>query len=293
MTLVVAGFENDGSIVFCADSLITTRSQGVSVRLTSKFRKIIPLEIIIRIPEFDNEGRITRYIDTLPEHRCLIALSGSTLVAQHIINNIQGHLKRIKYTISKATYDNGLFKDSYYKLIMGCEDNTDIEKTYWDDDVFINPHVEANKIIQRDFLVGLVTHCIQEIIKEFHINLNASFESEWFSYDFIVALSCYKSNQNHLLTFKMNFDGSDVKLTVDEIGKNDLAIIGITRYTNGIKKTFIHNKMTKTTSHILISELLKAVDDNESIDLREIGRPLVMKKFDRHRELWEQQKFIK
>ncbi|EBH2782869.1 TPA: hypothetical protein ACTYBD_004827 [Enterobacter hormaechei] len=292
MTLVVAGFEKDGSIVFCGDSLITTKSQGMSVKLTSSFRKIMPLEIIVRVPDFDTSGKIVRYFETESWHRCMIAFAGSTLVSQHIINSIQGHLRQIKYTYDKGEYDyhSGTQKGAGYKLIMGCEDNNEVENTLWDDDVFIDCREAANNLLSSEFLVSLVKHCIEKIITEFYLNTDEKFEKEWFASDFIVALSCYKTGKNHLFTFKMEFDDNSVKLVTREIGANELAIIGITRYNNEIHHTYQVNQSSLSTESILFKEVVKAVEDNESADLREIGKPIVFKKFDKHRELRDKQK---
>lgn len=292
MTLVVAGFESDGTVVFCGDSLITTRSNGISVKLTSSFRKIIPLEIIVRVPEFSPDGKITRYVDTTSWHRCMIAFAGSTLVSQHIINNIQGHLRRIKYTYDSGEYNysEGRQNGAHYKLIMNCEDNKKVESTYWDEDVFNVPSESANDLLDKAFLIELFRHCIQDVMDKFYLNTSGSFESEWFASDFIVAFSCYKTKRNHIITLKMNFHESAVNLVVEEIDINELAIIGISRYNKVINDSYQKNKSTLKTADILFSEVIDAVKDNESADLREIGKPVVLKKFDHHRELRDQQK---
>lgn len=293
MTLIVAGFEKDGSIVFCGDSLITAKNQhGVSVKLTSSFKKIIPLEIIVRIPDLSPDGKIIRYVETPSTHRCMIAFAGSTLVSQHIINSIQGHLKRIKYTYDSGEYDHseGCVKGAHYKLIMPCENNDKVERTFWDEEMFIDSPRLSYEMINKDFLIKLFKHCIQKDINDFHIKTNETFESAWFASDFIVAFSCYKTKQNHLATFKMEFINSAVNLIVKEINKDELAIIGVTRYNKEINNSYQTKKSRNTTEQILSSELIKAVKDNESIDLREIGMPVILKKFDNHRELRDQQK---
>ncbi|WP_455916992.1 hypothetical protein [Pantoea agglomerans] len=292
MTLVVAGFEKDGSVVFCGDSLITTKFSGVSVKLTSSFRKIIPLEIIVRVPDFSPDGKIIRYVETTSSHRCIIAFAGSTLVSQHIINGIQGHLRRVKYTYDSGEYDysEGRQKGAHYKLIMGCENNDKVEKTLWDEDVFNTPAELANELINKDFLIGMFKHCIQVVMDNFYLNTNEFFEPEWFSSDFIVAFSCYETKQNHLVTFKMDFGGSAVNLIVEEIDKDELAIIGISRYNKKIKFSYQEKKADSSTANILFSEIINAVKDNESADLREIGKPVVLKIFDLHCELRDKQK---
>ncbi len=292
MTLVVAGFEKDGSIVFCGDSLITTKFSGISVKLTSSFRKIIPLEIIIRVPDFSPDGTIIRYVETTSSHRCIIAFAGSTLVSQHIINSIQGHLRRVKYTYDSGEYDysEGRQKGAHYKLIMDCENNDKVEKTLWDEDIFNTPAELASELISKDFLIRLFKHCIQGVMDNFYINTNEFFEPEWFLSDFIVAFSCYETKKNHLVTFKMDFGDSAVNLVVEEIDKDELAMIGISRYNEKIKFSYQEKKENSSTANILFSEIINAVKDNESADLREIGRPVVLKMFDLHRELRDKQK---
>lgn len=292
MTLIVAGFEKDGTIIFCGDSLITTKANGSTVKLTSLFRKIIPLEIIVRVPEIDPSGKIINYIESLCQHRCMIAFAGSTLVSQHIINSIQGHLKQIKYTYDSGTYDysEGCTKGAGYKLIMGCENNKSVEETYWNKDMFADPVKNANELINKNFLRNVFNHCIQKTMNEFYININEEFNPEWFASDFIVALSCYETKKNHLFTFKMEFNESEVNLIEQEININELAIIGISRYSEEINQAYQTQKATLSTSEILSQEITKAIIDNESIDLREIGDPVVLKKFNQHRELRDEQK---
>ena len=295
MTLVVAGFEKDGSIIFCGDSLITTKSNGSTVKLTSFFRKIIPLEIIVRVPEIDPSGKIINYIESLCQHRCMIAFAGSTLVSQHIINSIQGHLKQIKYTYDSGVYDfsEGCTKGAGYKLIMGCENNNRAEKTHWKEGMFAEPVKNANQLINKNFLRKVFNHCIQKSMNEFYLNINDEFNPEWFASDFIVALSCYETKKNHLFTFKMEFNESEVNLIEKEINNNELAIIGISRYNKEINNAYQSQKSTTSTSEILTKEITKAIIDNTGIDLREIGDPAVLKKFDQHHELRDEQQHWK
>ncbi|WP_446924778.1 hypothetical protein, partial [Klebsiella pneumoniae] len=76
------------------------------------------------------------------------------LVSQHIINCIQGHLRQIKYTYDKGEYDykTDTQKGAGYKLIMGCEDNKEVENTLWDEDVFVENGEVANNLLSSEFL---------------------------------------------------------------------------------------------------------------------------------------------
>lgn len=281
MTLIAAAFNNDNAIIFCGDSLITTHSpQYGTVKLTNKFRKIRALEIIINLPVFDNDGKIIKYNETLSELRCMVAFSGSTLVSQHIINTIEGHLRRIKLT----------HIDNVYKLLMNCEDNSQAEDTYWDEDIFNLTPGDQNRYLTKEFQVHLIKHCIEKIINEFIAQPNDAFHENWFRSDFIVALSCCNTRNNHLFVFRMNFNDRNVTLNIDEIDSNSVAIIGISQYNS-----VIINKCSPyfNTSHMpstLLKAVCEAVDDNESIDLREIGYPVVVKVFDQFKEHTDKQK---
>lgn len=289
MTLVVAGFEDNGTIVFCADSLITTRKDGISIKLTSSFRKIVPLEVIVQFPEFSNDGVIVRYINTTSSHRCMIAFAGSTLVSQHIINNIQGHLRSIKVTFEEPHYKNNIYIEGKFKLKMGCEDDKKVLDTRWDEDI-IWPQSNASELLNKDFFSKLFKHCIQKNINEFLIEQNDFFNPDWFACEFICAISCYESKRNHLFTYKMEFSDKHANLIEKEIKEGDLAIIGIKRYNKKIIDSYCNSTPPVDVSNILFSELHEAVLDNENADLREIGFPIIQKKFDQYNELRDNQK---
>ncbi|EOX2600883.1 hypothetical protein ACPENL_003141 [Yersinia enterocolitica] len=285
MTLVVAGFDYDGSVVFCADSLITGKNNGLSVKLVSSFRKIVPVELVINIPIIDRDGKILRYQQTLSEHRCMVAFAGSTLISRHIMNNIEGHLKQIKYT----------YNNDDYILIMGCEDNSSVENNCWDESMYNIGDDNLYDLISKNFLVNLFTHCIKDSIKDFITQSSSEFNEAWFRSDFIIAFSCNAPKRNYLYTFKMNFDDSGVSLIVNEIDKSELAIIGISRYNTEIIDSITIQRSSPDfylKSHLL-NEVRKAVIDNEEVNLLEIGFPIATKTFDMHREITSQFEYFK
>lgn len=275
MTLIVASHTDDGTIVICGDSLITGNdSLRGRVKLLNGFRKIKNIGINILFPELDLAGKITRYDDMQLGRSCMIAFAGSTLVAQHIINNIEGHFKRVLFT----------FKDGSYKLIMECEGNHDALSDFWSDDMFTQTPSRVVEYLDRDFQINLIAHAINNSIDSF-ISENNRYDSSFFDTQFIVALSCYKTNNNHLFEIKMDFSKQKPFLVVREIFKDDMASIGISQYNESIKEFLSDGSDDSLIEKKMLKGLCNAIDDSESILLNEIGYPIVLKKFDHFCEL--------
>ncbi|HHQ6559106.1 TPA: hypothetical protein ACSTJ0_003728 [Serratia fonticola] len=277
MTLVVAGFSDSGAITFAADSIISSKSSTYpfpDVTLVRKFRKVIPIDISVRIPYFNPLGQLHYWYDTPNSYSCMIAFAGSTLVAQHIINNIQGHLRRLKLT----------YIDDKYKIIMNCEDNTKMESSFFENDMFVNPEVISDSLLTKDLLSNVIYHAINDIVGEFKLNEVDGYQDDWYRSDFIAAISCKKSKANHLFTYKMKFEGNCVFVNMEEISRDSLAIIGVSRYNDEINRKFSDKGMKSNKDELI----LQLVSDSVSISIedmyRDIGYPVVSKTYDDFRE---------
>ena len=281
MTLVVASFADNGAIVMCGDSLITGADDKKGrVKLLNSFRKIKNVPINILQPYLDRAGRVKSYYDIPIPHSCMIAYAGSTLASQHMINNIEGHFKRVTFTCEGGVY----------KLIMECQGNKNALSTYWADDMFHQSHHEIAQFLDKEFQINLIKHAIERAIDQF-ISADEAYSKEFFNAEFIIALSCYKTKKNHLFEIKMDFeiDGKP-NLIVKEIPMGEMASIGVTRYYEDIRKLLLDSSLELNVEERLSKGVCDAIDDNENISLMEIGYPVALKRFDSFREQRELQK---
>ncbi len=271
MTLIIATHNKNREIVFCSDSLITGKQDGVSIKLLNSFRKVKNIPVNILKPDIGLAGKITKYYEMPLEHCCMIGFAGSTLVSQHIINNIEGHLKQLRFT----------YKDEEYKLEMICDDNKTVMDTFWSDDMFNQSPEEILNHLTKEFQIGVIEHSIYKAIEDF-IKDEDRYDKEFFDTQFIVGLSCNKSKSNHIYEIKMDFTENVPKLISKEILLGEIASIGITRYNIHLLGMF--NNKSNSIEETMLQSMCDFVDNNEEVDLREIGYPIVLKTFNQFKE---------
>lgn len=279
MTLIIAAHNKNRELVFCGDSLISGNQGQGAVKLLSSFRKIKNIPVNIFKPDIGASGNFIGYYDMHLEHSCMIAFAGSTLVSQHIINNIEGHLKQLRFT----------YKEGQYKLIMACDENKKIRSTCWSDSMFNQSVDEICEYLTKDFQIGVIEHSINKAIENF-IKEEERYDNNFFDTQFIVGLSCYRSNENHIFEIKMDFNYESPRLIIKEISVGEVGSIGISRYENKLKEAFEDNCPDMSNlDDAMLRFMCESVDDNEEVDLREIGYPVVLKKFNQFKEERHQQ----
>ncbi|EML1555504.1 TPA: hypothetical protein QCD44_003490 [Enterobacter hormaechei] len=279
MTLIIASHDQERRILLCGDSLITGNQGNGTVKLLNLFRKIKNIPVNILRPNIDPSGKIISYNEMLQEHCCMIAFAGSTLVSQHIINNIEGHLKQLRFT----------YKANQYTLEMICDDNTSALNTLWADDMFCQTPSEVFNHLTKELQVKVIEHSIYKAIEDF-INDEGKYDRAFFDTQFIIGLSCYKTKKNHIIEIKMDFTEGLPTLLIREIQPGETASIGISRYNEKIPQMF--NDKSLSTADSMFKFLSESIDDNEEVDLREIGYPIILKRFDQFKELRNMQKHI-
>jgi hypothetical protein len=135
MTLVIAGYEYSKSwfsifdedpsvadskmdingLFIVADSAIT---KSPNQTLLNGFRKIHSIEAKIWKPNFIYDDTFNGYVEVYETRKLFIGFAGSTLVAQHVINNITEHLNNLRISFSRD--ENGFIK---YNIIKHCDAN--------------------------------------------------------------------------------------------------------------------------------------------------------------------------
>ncbi|WP_023640052.1 hypothetical protein [Dickeya zeae] len=277
MTLIIATYNENREILFCGDSLITCNSVNGIVKLLSSFRKIKNVPINILIPRIGASGNIIEYDEMHQEHCCMIAFAGSTLVSQHIINNIEGHLKQLRFT----------YKEGQYRLEMICDDNKNVKDAFWADNMFNQSSPDIFKYLTKDFQISVIEHSIYKAIEDF-IKDKERYDKNFFDTQFIVGVSCYRTRSNYLFEIKMDFTYGAPKLIIKEIKPGEIASVGISRYEKNIMEIFKDKSLSIDDS--MLKFMCESIDDNEEVDLREIGYPVVLKEFSLFKEKRQMQK---
>ena len=145
----------DKGIFAIADSAITT-SGGTKTLLTG-FRKVYDMKAILYKPDFAPDGSFRNYSYVYDELPFIVGFAGSTLVAQHIINTISGHLEKLEISCQER---NG-YEPIKYIINLPCENNL-LKKTpiytQWDDDTFLDS--DFKDLLSGDYISNAIEHSI-------------------------------------------------------------------------------------------------------------------------------------
>lgn len=281
MTLIMSGFTKDESIVFVADSLITTKnSQGQNIKMVDQFRKILPVGIIIRVPELDADNKISGFRDLPITRHMMLSFAGSTLVAQHIINNIQGHFRRLKL-VNVGDELRIVPPCDYSKEIIEQLNAKHFAKI---DESGLYQHLTKN------FVAKLVLHCIQKVVDEGKENIIDAFSAARFKTDFILAFTCGESGKNVLYRYTMEFKDYEFQPMMEEIISPEVAVIGVAKYTKAIK-SFSAKHIPKYEATFVLEHLMQHLLKIDELNgWNDIGYPFVTKYFQNHMEMVGKQK---
>ncbi|GAA0655879.1 hypothetical protein [Rheinheimera tangshanensis] len=217
MTLIVAGYRQDNlllgdetdflpdrkhGIFIVADSLVSTLTSIGRQPLLSEFRKVIEVPIQLWEPHFVGE-HFSGYKKVFFTYKCLIAFAGSTLVAQHVVNNISGHLAklRIDYT------DEVEFKCVVRK---SCDENNLIKAGFssiYDDDIFVSENDYRN-LLSAEFVADVVEHSINKAFESKMKHVIDEQALNAMKTEIILALTCPTKGRDFL--YKFHFKTKDL-----------------------------------------------------------------------------------
>ncbi|WP_312088046.1 hypothetical protein [Acinetobacter variabilis] len=275
MTLVVAGYEGD-EIFFIGDSAITSDN----VPLLSGFKKIYAVPIVVHAPYF-----LRTFKNYVPfrgyQGECVIALAGSTLIAQHVINSVVGHLDKIRV---KHDYDENGIK---YSLIRHCNtrDNQLYGPAYteYDDDVYLD------KDIFNSITIDNIKQIIEYSIKEALSSASKYYQCEkkWGSVinnEYLFALACPHTKQNFLYQVKLVEEkiegGIKAVPEISEIPKGSIGIIGLKKFNSNINEEY--QKLLATPSKIsfgMLNCIENIINACNAEGFKGIAKPIIYKRF--------------
>nr|WP_162486441.1 hypothetical protein [Stenotrophomonas acidaminiphila] len=136
---------------FCADSTISSNGRT----LLSGFRKIYSIPVTTWRPYFIGET----FKDYLHEHtstHCVIAFSGNTLTAQHLLNSITSHLSQLRLSWCSIT--------ASYAILRHCDTTNELFRPgcQWDESMFLERDFRG--LLTCNLVFDIILYCVNEAI---------------------------------------------------------------------------------------------------------------------------------
>lgn len=243
MTLVIAGYRQSNllfgdetdflpdrkhGIFIVADSLVSMLTSVGRQPLLSEFRKVIEVPIQLWEPHFVGE-HFSGYKKVFSTYKCLIAFAGSTLVAQHVVNNISGHLAKLRIDHT----------DEYeFKCVVrkSCDENKLIKAGFssiYDDDIFVSEKDYSN-LLSAEFVADVVEHSINKAFESKMKHVIDEQALNAMKTEIILALTCPTKGRDFLYKFHFKTrdlpEGGVIAYCEKElISEDSIAVIGMVR----------------------------------------------------------------
>lgn len=143
-----------------ADSAIT--SSGGSKTLLTGFRKVYDMKAKLYKPDFAPDGSFRSYSYIYTELPFIVGFAGSTLVAQHILNSISGHLENLEISFTEK---EKLEKDDIAVLGMRNRFEERAKTVFIEEYIKDNPHVTK-------VLIEFMGKCITDVHEDGSFEIN-------------------------------------------------------------------------------------------------------------------------
>ncbi len=267
-----------------ADSAITKPLSHGYKTLLGGFKKTYSIPVKIFEPYFLG-GYFRSYTKTCYEGSCFIAIAGSTLTAQHVMNSITEHLGNLRVTHVRDQFGLGS-----YTVIRHCQNNPLEEKAgidQWDEDMFLSSDIKP--IITADLIINNVEYSILESLnsaKRYKLDQDdlASMYTE-----FAAGAYCPVTKEHKLYTFRMklelNIEGIyEIALVKEEVPQDKVAVLGM-RSTFEKRAQEVMDKCiakNEPPAEHLFNFLNEAIDEVTNSGNGEIGRPSLLKLFNQN-----------
>lgn len=275
MTLVVAGYEGE-EIFFIGDSAISSDN----VTLLSGFKKIYSVPIVVNQPYILRTFR--NYIPYKGyEGECVIALAGSTLIAQHVINSVVEHLDKIRV---KHDYDENGIK---YSLIRHCntKDNSfyRAEYTEYTDNIYLDSDIY--NAITVDNIKQIIEYSIKEALSSAskHV-LDSESWGRVINNEYLFALCCPHTGKNFLykveLIEQVTDNGIKAVPVITQIPEGNIGVIGIKAHTQILNEEY--KNLLTTPSKIslgMLNCIEDIIDKCNSEGNKGVAKPIIYKRF--------------
>lgn len=274
MTLIVAGFDGN-EVFFIADSAITNNNKT----LISGFRKIHPLPIIIHQPYFVRTFR-RYYIYDGYRGEAVVAFAGSTLVAQHVLDVISEHLRKIRVTFKNS--DTGV---KYY-LIRHCDRRNNLlhsmQGCIYDDNMFLDEDIY--RAINIEEIKEIIEYSIKEALKS--ASKHILDEDDWariINNEFLFALSCPHTRNNFLYKVTLSETIVDdvvaAEPNVTIIPNGSLGIIGLQSYNSEIIHKYNSLLAEEDIAMGMLDFFENIIDKCNSDGNRGVSKPIIYQRY--------------
>ncbi|WP_373031434.1 hypothetical protein [Sulfurovum sp.] len=275
----------DMGIFAIADSAITTFQGGKT--LLTNFRKIYDIEAKVYKPRFAPDGIFQGYDNLYSRHPILVGFAGNTLVAQHILNTISGHLEHLEIGCKERSI--GL-QEIEYIVNMPCESNDLKSSSFaqWGEDTFLPKDYEG--LLTGELLAGFIEHSINHALESAKKHRLNEDEFKQMNTDLFSGIYCPVDREHQIYIFRMkhklNADGVLVVYTEKEkLPANEIAVLGMKKDFEEEAKRLNYNaiKDDLSSSNVLEDYLLKCIETVSKRGSFEIARPVVHKKLNRYK----------
>lgn len=274
----------NSGIFAIADSAITTLQGGKT--LLTNFRKLYDIEVKVYEPSFTPDGTFRGYDNIYSRLPIIIGFAGNTLVAQHILNTISGHLEHLE--ISCKEREIGRRCPIEYNINMPCETNPlkRAALAQWDDDLFLPS--DYDNLVTGELLGGFVEHSINHALESARRHRLNKEEFEQMFTDLFCGLYCPANDEYQVYVFRMKSKLEDGVLSVytekEKLPADEIAVLGMRKdFEEGaraLNRNAVKNNLNP--AEILEDYLSKCIVEVSARGSFEIDRPIVHKKLDRH-----------
>ena len=303
MTLVIAGYEHEKSIdlsefstearphipkmhvngIFAiADSAIT-RNEG-SKTLLNGFRKVYEMEAKLWKPDFMPNGSFRDYYHTHESRKFFIGFAGSTLTAQHILNNISEHLGKLRISCAREDYSGPLT----YKVIRHCQANPLIASkvTHWGDDTFTDRDFEG--LLTGEVIADFVEYSINNALlsaSRYKLSMNDFQEMQT---DLVCGVWCPYAQRHELYQFRMKSrQGVDglVAYTEKQLAKEgEVVVLGMRNKFEAAAQERFQSTLSCFASQAdaMYNFLGECIEDVHNRGSKEIDKPISFRMLNRN-----------
>ena len=273
----------DKCVFAISDSAITI-NEGKKTLLTG-FRKIYDITAKLWEPSFSPGGDFIGYHHVHSQYNLIIGFVGSTLVAQHILNGITGHLEHLKISC-KERVPNSL-QEIEYIVNLPCVYNVLSDSpvlNQWDETTFAPANF--NGLISGEFLANSIEHSINASIKSAREHRLDYDEFKQMFTDIFCGVYCPIEREHQVYIFRMKAkeeDGIMIAYTEKEkLSKDDIAVLGMRAdFEQDAKDIFTKAKENGENVVVALENFMSdCIDKVHSRGSSEIDRPIVSKRLD-------------
>lgn len=269
------------------DSAITIPSNQKRKTILSGFRKVYPIPIRVWQPSFVN-GSFTGYHNIHSQYECFLAIAGSTLTAQHVINSVTEHLGKLRIT-HEYVDEVGSEDDSgvRYKIVRHCEHNRLITMgmpATFDESLYLPEDIRG--LLDSDKIAHVAEFSIEQALRSARKYKLDRTEFDAMRTEFALGVRCPITEAYRLFQFQMDFDIGDtgvyeVRVTKTEILPGQISVLGMAnKFKNGAQVELTASIQNALDIPEKLFEFLnEAIDHVHQCDDVSIDRPAWLLKY--------------